>query len=236
VDNLPRLFLVVWPALLFILSGCAGLAGIMGTPTPIDRSFLTDEPCAAPCWYGLTPGKSKTADVQRVLAELPFVDQAAITQYGSGVTGGSIEISFQCRKDKERRDWIIIQGGIVQKIALSLQYSLTFGEVVEKLGPPDYVWVSNWGDTTGYIVDLYYVQQGIVVGRLKERADRYINWSDGSVVLAEEMEAASLIYSSPSPSLRDDLASQGIPSDEVEQLLKRIPPWPGWGKSVPMGP
>lgn len=32
------------------------------TPIPVefqDRSFLTGEPCEAPCWYGLVPGISR---------------------------------------------------------------------------------------------------------------------------------------------------------------------------------
>jgi hypothetical protein len=44
------------------------------------QSFLSDEPCAAPCWYGLVPGESSKADVLRVLAELPFVDMSTISE------------------------------------------------------------------------------------------------------------------------------------------------------------
>jgi hypothetical protein len=47
VGNLPGLFSVVLSALLLILSGCTGPAYTV-TPVPVDRSFLTDEPCAAP--------------------------------------------------------------------------------------------------------------------------------------------------------------------------------------------
>jgi hypothetical protein len=203
---------------------------------PTDRSFITDEPCAAPCWYGLVPGESTKSELDHVLAELPFVNQATVHEFPTEFANEpATEVYFQCHKRDEWCGSIIIHDGTVQEIMVSVRYKLTFGEVVEKLGPPDHVWASDWGaESTGYKIDLYYVQRGIIVGRLKTRADRYINWSDGSVMLAQEMQATSLSYFPPAPSLRDDFASLGKSPDEIEHLMKGIPPWPGWGESVPL--
>jgi hypothetical protein len=43
-----------------------------------DSSFLTQQPCAAPCWYGLEPDKSTADDVIAALRKLPFVDSGTI--------------------------------------------------------------------------------------------------------------------------------------------------------------
>jgi hypothetical protein len=216
-----RIIALFLPALLFvtILSGCTSPAATMSTPEPIERSFLTDEPCAAPCWYGLIPGKSTKADAHRVLAEMPFVDQATIREGSTGFyMGDATAVTFRCPRQPSNRicGSIVVYGNTVQEIDLEPQ----------------------WGaESSGYMIDLYYVQRGIIARRVAKTADRYISWSDGnSVVLAQEMQVSSLVYSPPAPSLRDGLTYRRMSPGRIEYLLEHLPAWPGWGKSVPMGP
>jgi hypothetical protein len=60
-----------------LLTAC-NITSATREPQFVDRSFISDEPCASPCWYGLLLGKSTGSEVEAKLAELPFVDQEAI--------------------------------------------------------------------------------------------------------------------------------------------------------------
>ena len=61
---------VAWLALASCNRGDAG----------IDRSFITDNPCAAPCWYGLKLESSGLEEYRQKLTELPFVEQGSVGQ------------------------------------------------------------------------------------------------------------------------------------------------------------
>src|SRR5512139_744712 len=48
-------------------------------PTPVlshDDSLLTQQPCAFPCWHGITPGESTLDDVHKQLQNLAFYTDA----------------------------------------------------------------------------------------------------------------------------------------------------------------
>lgn len=68
--HVKRLFSVVIILILFdLVTGCQPSEW----RTPIDRSVLTDDPCAAPCWQGITPGETTTSEAWDVLIDLAFI-------------------------------------------------------------------------------------------------------------------------------------------------------------------
>jgi hypothetical protein len=94
---------------ILLLAACVpGLRG--GTPTPtvnlslVDMSMITDQPCAAPCWYGLEPGRSTREQVLVTAKSLVFIDPGEMQeqpyyykgQSQSWVTGTFIRL--QCRR------------------------------------------------------------------------------------------------------------------------------------------
>lgn len=124
--------------LMIISSACSTLS----TPSSGDQSFLLDEPCAAPCWYGLEPGISTEEDILTTLAELPFVDSEAIKKYGTvwQEDDSATSILFGCIHPKITDcGEALISGGKLRRLRLPPPNSLTFDSVVSKHGPPDYV-------------------------------------------------------------------------------------------------
>ncbi len=68
------LLLVLLP---IVVASCSTLA----TDDPLaDHSFLTQQPCASPCWYELEPNKSSFDEVYATLSNLPFVDPTTIAE------------------------------------------------------------------------------------------------------------------------------------------------------------
>ena len=72
-----------------ILSLMAFVGLVLASCTPaidsskVDRSFLTKQPCAPPCWYGLKIDQSNAAEVYATLKQLSFVDQTTIKEWGA---------------------------------------------------------------------------------------------------------------------------------------------------------
>ncbi len=97
---------------------------------PVDRSFLTQQPCASPCWYGLEPDKSSTSDVHATLATLPFVDQSRIAE-GRRTwlkDDNAKEIDFDCVNPKGDScgGMFTFSQGTLKWLLLRIPYQLTF--------------------------------------------------------------------------------------------------------------
>ncbi len=109
----------------------------------VDRSFLTQRPCSAPCWYELQLDKSTDKDVYATLRQLAFVDQSAIQKYesvGWGQFPGATEIQFDCARPKGRGCGVaVLSENRLKAMLLFIQYHLTFEMVVQQLGTPDYI-------------------------------------------------------------------------------------------------
>ncbi len=122
------------------------------TPTSVpvefqDRSFLTGEPCHAPCWYGLVPGISRQDEALALLGSLHFIKTTSFTETSIGSYNNSTSrqeswtrfsadciypeattcVSLDFYQNRLRRVWLI------------LNYSLSAGEVVSSLGAPDWI-------------------------------------------------------------------------------------------------
>lgn len=104
------------------------------------RSLELEDPCAPPCWYDLGLNESTEADVLRVLGELPFIDTSSIR-----VSLGNpswleeedvIFISYSCTQGK-RGDCVefTIASDQLVNIWLRVDYKLTYGDIIAKLGP-----------------------------------------------------------------------------------------------------
>jgi hypothetical protein len=70
---------LIYSLLLFTITGC-NIIGIQPVPSHtfesnyIDKSIISDQPCASPCWYGLRVGESSKDDVMKTILNLPFLD------------------------------------------------------------------------------------------------------------------------------------------------------------------
>lgn len=123
--------------------------GPSSTPTLdgslFDLSILTGEPCAAPCWYGLEPGRSTEEQVLATAQTLPFLDSKGIEELPYHYRDPSRQIDktgtylrLKCRRPGEETcTGLLLFDGILTQIDLSPPPSLTFGEAVAHLGPPD---------------------------------------------------------------------------------------------------
>jgi hypothetical protein len=136
------------------------------------KSLFTDDMCSAPCWFGLTPGISTSADVEALLQ-----DRADLMKSGPAwnernefdeltglVVDGYYNIEFQTYKrlDGGRLPvYIRIQKGVVQSIESTMNEFISLRETVNSLGFPDEVVFTNSGHAL--TMTLYYPERFLKV-------------------------------------------------------------------------
>lgn len=106
----------------------------------MDLSFLTNQPCKAPCWYGLELGKSSIEEIRTTLTSLPFIKPGSIREYKGGNPGELLLIA-QCVYLDSNDDCVWIEtssDGMLKKVGLGIHYPLALDSVIEQLGSPSY--------------------------------------------------------------------------------------------------
>jgi len=160
-----RSLAVLVSLVLLILGLCVGC----GEPPPLDMSLLTGEPCAPPCWQGLTPAVSTEEEVQEFLRSSELVDQSCIFRgqvtRGSGeVVGTTIQWWSTANMSNVPRQFgndCTIEDGLLQHMTIWLDCEVTLEDLLERYGAPDKFTAWREGVERSYVkVSLFYPRDG----------------------------------------------------------------------------
>jgi hypothetical protein len=171
--------------LFLILSGC-NRASLTPEPKIADRSFLTGQPCKAPCWYNLELDKSTQVDVIQTIKELPFVDHNSIIVYNNVGVGNFInaaEFNYDCIEPKRACGSIVVSDDKLKMVDMIIQYSLTIKTVVDQIGSPDYVFFTPAApEGIGCEIGLdYWPEKGItIISKIYQSNQACHDLKDGS--------------------------------------------------------
>jgi hypothetical protein len=124
-----------------------------------DTAVLTGEPCAVPCWRGITPG------------ETSWDEAVAILQ--ADATLANVQVQEDANSDAKSASWAQIDGDeccqmfsvdgqTVSVLFLRLAPEITLGDLVEVQGEPAFAVGSPFTDDQA-IVNLIYPDQRMVV-------------------------------------------------------------------------
>jgi hypothetical protein len=151
--------------LTIILVGCNAFGPV---PDDLrDQSILTDEPCKAPCWYNLVPDESSMQEALDVLANLAFINSASIrtenTNWREAMSeelAPATSILANCKQPAETTCVeILVFEDRVKYISIFPNYKLTFDEVVNHTGEPDYINARPWGvECLGCVMQLIWLR------------------------------------------------------------------------------
>jgi hypothetical protein len=182
---------------LLVVTGCASTR--IDDPLA-DHSFLTNQPCAAPCWYGIKLGDTSKDSVRTTLKKLPFVDSASIqeTQQIWLNDPNAIEIDYNCLHPLDKEcGGIQFASGEIKLIWTTVGYDLTFKQVVDVLGPPEYVdYGPDHPETYGCLIDLTWPKKSIGVHIHDLNSDAHCKMiADGNGV-APDIKVETISYSS----------------------------------------
>ena len=166
-----------------------------------DQSFLTDQPCPAPCWHGLVPGVSTKAEVLATLEELAFIDRNSIKEYGRRWEGddSAQEITFSCRYPRGKFCGnAVMSFDELKSMVLPVNFPLTFKDSVNKLGLPEYVDYGGYHpDVGGCRVYLTWPDQGISAGHVNKRNAQICREIRDNKGLPSETLVETLVYVIP---------------------------------------
>jgi hypothetical protein len=201
----------------------------------LDTSLLTDDPCAAPCWQSIIPGVTTEGEARRLLKDSPFVRKDSLDYHIAEwkVVRGEYDWFSWRGRSREYYNYLYIRiEGKVELIRIHPDYTLTLGQVIDKFGPPERVYVGLGGGGNVLIAYLDYPAQGLrftAHWSPRDYTERSIVDS-GTAPLTEDWEIGDVAYFSPGP-LEDVLQNPylNVP-DEVEVYLERAQEWKGFGR------
>lgn len=163
--------------LLFVLAvaNCS-----VATPTPdeqlVDRSFLTDQPCSAPCWYELRVDESSESDILETVKEIPFIDVGSqldeVTTWGGDKAAHRIH--FDCLYGSQRYPGCVsflTSKELLKRIQIYVSYTLTIEMMIDKLDTPDsYIAFTEPGETIACSMTFFWTNKQIIASNYQKEA------------------------------------------------------------------
>jgi hypothetical protein len=124
-----------------------------------DTALLTGEPCAAPCWRGITPGETMWEDALAILQADPTLENVQVQEDANSEAKAA---SWSGIEGDECCQLFSADGQTVSVLFLRLAPDITLGELAEVQGEPAFALGSPFTDDQA-IVNLIYPAQQMVV-------------------------------------------------------------------------
>ncbi len=172
-------------ALLFLVSACVPPVNLRDDKLLKDDSLITDQPCAAPCWRGITPGKTSWNDALTIVQDSTDLDKPDIQNEDNGP---GIEASWQPKDGDQCCQMATLDGQTVSVILLRLAPTITLGKLIDARGEPKYV-LGAPGDQDQAVVNLFYPDSSLIVTIFVA--------GDATGALSESSEVVGAYYISP---------------------------------------
>jgi hypothetical protein len=188
MNSAARFLLVLFMIVVFI-SSCKAFAPASNHKSSefpaeslVDRSFVTGQPCQAPCWYGLELGESTVDDIRKTLPELPFVDSSKIYEQSTGEFGSNEKLFVVYCTYATDTDFCseltTSKDGKLSKIVVIVAYELTLQTVIESLGIPEFYNVSPSPNKDECHVEVFWPEEDMVVTFSDSPRDRLCTRTD----------------------------------------------------------
>jgi hypothetical protein len=146
-------------ALVFIMAACGPPPELRSDKYLHDNSLISSEPCAAPCWNGITPGITSWRDAITIIEDDPRFEQPQTQAEENGPRIGALwkEVGGDdcCQMGTD-------DGETVSVILVQLAPDHTLGELIEEQGEPTYV-IGTPGNEDQAIVNVFYPDKALIV-------------------------------------------------------------------------
>ena len=195
-----------------------------------DDGLLTDKPCKAPCWNGLVPGQATSQDVDL------FIQGLSTTEWPSRHTSvektGCKEVLIADKPFASAHAVVKfhIENGKLTYLQLFHDYMPLLQQIVDHLGPPEYVEAVNVIGPDGhfYALDIYYPKLGVAF-------KVFVHENDMGFI-KPGMVVSDIQYFEPGDLLNYFLARyacfdgrDGAEKFAQDEIANYIQPWPGFG-------
>jgi hypothetical protein len=124
-----------------------------------DEAVLTGEPCAVPCWRGITPGETSWDEAVAILQADPMLENVQVQEDANSDAKAA---SWAQLDGDECCQMFSVDGQTVWVLFLRLAPEIALGDVVEVQGEPAFAVGSPFTDDQA-IINLIYPDQRMVV-------------------------------------------------------------------------
>jgi hypothetical protein len=217
------------PQFIYLLLICFSLVACKQPPEP-DRSFLKDDPCAAPCWQGITPGVTDETTAMAILSSSDLINQETLDCQNNTANPFRRGCSFW--RVSNEGGQIGFDHGIVWGIDLNTK--ITLGETLTALGPPDFIDARHGSqllyEGKCYAAHAYYLLGiRLWIGGCEPIEMPFDIVSGNNLLVYPSMEVVSLDFFQPGDSV-EELLRNSYGHSNIERYLSNIQPWTGYGQ------
>lgn len=146
--------------LVFCFAACQPAPELRDDKLLQDTSLTSDEPCAAPCWRGITPGVTPWSSALTILEDDPTLSDP---QTQSDENSSAVIAEFQQSGTDVSCCQIYSENGdVVDIIFLRTAPTTTLGQVIEAKGEPSYLIGSPYSDDQA-IMNVIYPEIATVI-------------------------------------------------------------------------
>jgi hypothetical protein len=144
-------------ALGVLVSACGPLPPLKSDKYLKDTSLVTQNPCAPPCFHGITVGQTTFTDaLSKVKADPAFANvqsQDKPPQAAWSAVGGEGCCQMSANPDT----------GLINAVLIKVTPTMTVKEVVEKYGEPKYVTWVDYSPPEQVALGLVFQEAGLVI-------------------------------------------------------------------------
>lgn len=144
----------LWPAifvLVLALVACSPVPQLRDPNMLSDTSLISGEPCSAPCWNGIVPGETAWRDAVRIIQRDDRFANGEEREDDSGAVG----YLWQTTNGASCCQMASRDGEVVSVILLALAPEMVLGDVIEKIGEPQYLIGQAVSDDQAYLTLVY---------------------------------------------------------------------------------
>lgn len=150
---------------LLALIGLVACASLNPPTPPNDQDWLKKQPCAAPCWEGITPGVTTAEDAFKILQQNAYLSDQSFKLRTGSPRNSSISWHWNGTEINGEADFDGTPAvHVIQMIRITLINPVQVKDVTAVFGNPDYVSVdAEYGtdtDKLGYDMYLYFIRSG----------------------------------------------------------------------------
>ncbi len=143
--------------LLFLLTSCATPPELRNPAYLSDTSLVDGNPCAAPCFRGITPGETDWQDALTILE-----DDASLADVESEVVEGGVVARWRDADGIPCCLMLTFEGDRVDQMLLQFAPGMTAGDLFEAHGEPSYITGVDVSPEQASLA-LYFPDKGMVV-------------------------------------------------------------------------
>ncbi|MCE7948604.1 MAG: hypothetical protein DYG88_14360 [Chloroflexi bacterium CFX4] len=166
-----------------VLAGCGSAPPLVSDKYLNDSSLLTENPCGAPCFQGITIGQTTFADAERLVRDNPLFKDVQSQENPPQAAWSAVNGDQCCVMTADPST------GIVNQLLVYVAPNMRVRDVLAKYGEPAYVAVPKQDySQTEAVLGLIYPKQGNLL---------WVMPGDGQSTLDEDDPIVIVLYLNP---------------------------------------